>query len=651
MAAGGDTDSRDQAVICSICLEEYVDPKLLPCFHTFCVECLEQHAGRTTTSGHFPCPQCRQSVKLPGKGVQGFQTNFYITNIREKGKTNSSETEKKIVPKSQSVCNICKNGVAKFECRTCRKNLCNGCKKSHKKPKSHRNHHVVLIQEESAAAEAGEYLLCPKHHARGEILIYFCLRCNVPICMSCKLTAHEGHRSEDLEDRINTIKKDLRECNFEAQRMCHTLEDLKDKGVKMQVRCQGKVDEVMEQISNDRETVLKIVTVRSKCLEGKLQRRAKSSFETISTHLEKIDTGLKQLDEVKNKITNTLEKGSYQEMQNNHRELKKRLDSLKKDLPGPLEVSSDFAYETSRSDRSRVTQIDAVLGRLHTYVAESDRGLVPRGTKFLATFRVPKGNLKARSLASSNTGIIVCYDPCLSELDIVSTTGSMINTYSINFEVSSVTVSESGSVFLASGSKKLIQILMVDLYHLVPLAEDLPIAPSAITTTEETIVAIGSSKASKAGIINIQIDGGHVSWVFNDEKGTVFKKPADVALRRKGNQSMVIVTDPNAHRVVFLSKQGCSYHITKIYSGEGLHHDEEQFCPHGVCVDKLGNILVADMSSQAVIQLSWKGKLMDDHTLMFDQGFIPKSLASTPECNLIVGSSDGMVKVIKRANP
>ncbi|XP_046576380.1 uncharacterized protein LOC124284341 [Haliotis rubra] len=305
----------------------------------------------------------------------------------------------------------------------------------------------------------------------------------------------------------------------------------------------------------------------------------------------------------------------------------------------------------SGSDRSRVTQMDALLGRINTYAAESDKGLVPRGTKFLATFRVPQGHLKARSLASSKTGIFLCYDPCLMSLDFLSTTGSMIDRHSINFEVSSVAVNESGSVFLASASRKLINILMVDLCIQLPLAENLPILPSAITATEETIIAIGSSKESKAGIINIRKDGGNVSWVFNDKMGTVFKKPADVALWSKSNQTMVIVTDPKAHRVVFLSKQGCTYHITKIYSGEGLHQDTEQFCPYGVCVDKLGNIFVADMSSQAVIQLSWKGNLMDDHTLMFDQGFIPKCLASTPECNLIVGSSDGMVKVIKRANP
>ncbi|XP_067686002.1 tripartite motif-containing protein 2-like [Haliotis asinina] len=651
MAAGVDTTSYDQAVICSICLEEYINPKLLPCFHTFCLECLEQHAGRTTTSGHFPCPQCRNNVKIPAKGVQGFQTNFYITNVREMSRTNPSQAQQEVIPKSQNMCDICKKGLARFDCRTCHKYLCNGCKKNHKKPKSHRNHHVVLIREESAAAEVGEIQLCPKHHSRGEILIYYCLRCDVPICMSCKLTAHEGHKSEDLEDRVNMIKKELRECNFEAQRMCHKLEDLKDKGVKMEVRCQGKVDEVMEQISSDREAVLKLVTERSKCLEGKLNKRAKACFNTISAHLEKTDISQKQLDEVKNKITNTLEKGSFQEMQNSCKEVKKRLDGLKKDLPGPVEVCSDFVYEMSRSDRSRVTQIDALLGRINTCAADLDRGLMPRGTEVLATFRVPQGHLKARSLASSEAGVFLCYDPCLRSIDVLSTTGSMIDRHSIDFEVSSVAVSESGSVFLASASKKLISILMDDMYFLSPLARDLPICPSAITATEETIIAVGSSKESKAGIVKLRRHGGYLSWVFNDKMGTVFKKPADVALWSKTNQSMVIVTDSKAHRVVFISKQGSSYHITKIYSGEGMHQDAEQFCPYGVCVDKLGNIFVADMSSQAVIQLSWKGNLMDDHTLMFDQGFIPKCLASTPECNLIVGSTDGMVKVIKRASP
>jgi RING-type zinc-finger len=35
---------HDQYLICKICLEDFKDPKCLECMHTFCEECIENHA-------------------------------------------------------------------------------------------------------------------------------------------------------------------------------------------------------------------------------------------------------------------------------------------------------------------------------------------------------------------------------------------------------------------------------------------------------------------------------------------------------------------------------------------------------------------------------------------------------------------------------
>ncbi|KAI8482308.1 hypothetical protein Bbelb_399990 [Branchiostoma belcheri] len=46
---------------CSICLELFTRPKMLPGQHTFCQDCLQDHAGRR---GTFHCPNCRQQSVL-----------------------------------------------------------------------------------------------------------------------------------------------------------------------------------------------------------------------------------------------------------------------------------------------------------------------------------------------------------------------------------------------------------------------------------------------------------------------------------------------------------------------------------------------------------------------------------------------------------
>eukprot|EP00058_Branchiostoma_floridae_P018626 XP_002604115.1 hypothetical protein BRAFLDRAFT_71597 [Branchiostoma floridae] len=51
---------------CSICLELFTRPKVLPCQHTFCQGCLQDHAEVRVP---FQCPNCRQQVSLPPQGV------------------------------------------------------------------------------------------------------------------------------------------------------------------------------------------------------------------------------------------------------------------------------------------------------------------------------------------------------------------------------------------------------------------------------------------------------------------------------------------------------------------------------------------------------------------------------------------------------
>ncbi|KAI8497218.1 hypothetical protein Bbelb_251670 [Branchiostoma belcheri] len=66
---------------CSICLELFTRPKVLPCQHTFCQDCLLNHAGR---GGTFQCPICRRQVRLPPQGVADLPDNLMAANMCER---------------------------------------------------------------------------------------------------------------------------------------------------------------------------------------------------------------------------------------------------------------------------------------------------------------------------------------------------------------------------------------------------------------------------------------------------------------------------------------------------------------------------------------------------------------------------------------
>ena len=64
---------------CSVCAEMMVDPKMLPCIHTFCFKCLDQHWKDKQSGDKVPCPLCRKEFEIPTGGIGNLQSNIIRT--------------------------------------------------------------------------------------------------------------------------------------------------------------------------------------------------------------------------------------------------------------------------------------------------------------------------------------------------------------------------------------------------------------------------------------------------------------------------------------------------------------------------------------------------------------------------------------------
>ena len=92
---------RDVASVlqCGICLEEYKDPRALPCLDSFCLRCLKRRISATTdTGGSFHCPKCGDKFTRPEGGVEKFPMNFFLNSLKDAATSTSKHLEGPEVP-------------------------------------------------------------------------------------------------------------------------------------------------------------------------------------------------------------------------------------------------------------------------------------------------------------------------------------------------------------------------------------------------------------------------------------------------------------------------------------------------------------------------------------------------------------------------
>lgn len=81
----------EDELTCPICYSIFEDPRVLPCSHTFCRNCLE---NVLQASGNFyiwrplriplKCPNCRSIIEIAPSGIESLPVNFALRAIIEK---------------------------------------------------------------------------------------------------------------------------------------------------------------------------------------------------------------------------------------------------------------------------------------------------------------------------------------------------------------------------------------------------------------------------------------------------------------------------------------------------------------------------------------------------------------------------------------
>ena len=201
-------EALEREITCAICHDYYQEPKVLPCSHYYCKECIHKMASRTGSNHPFSCPECRAPSSLPQGSLEKLPTAFFVNRMKE-----VYSQLQKAHGKVQAMCEACGNSMAKEFCRQCAKFFCEDCTRSHQQLKRLFPNHKIVSMDELKEGIANDMPSldvpvqpCEEH---DEPLKMFCFDCRTLICHDCALKTHFGHNHEFVKKVAPAVKREL----------------------------------------------------------------------------------------------------------------------------------------------------------------------------------------------------------------------------------------------------------------------------------------------------------------------------------------------------------------------------------------------------------------------------------------------------------
>ncbi|XP_078584675.1 E3 ubiquitin-protein ligase TRIM32-like [Branchiostoma floridae x Branchiostoma japonicum] len=225
-----------EELTCSICLELFSRPKILPCQHTFCQDCIQFHA---LVQIPFQCPVCRQQVRLTPKEVPGMQDSRIVANLCERLKKQETlPGEVREQHQSKNRCSLHSSRELKLYCKQCQMPVCELCLEE-----THENHRTTTVNVAARERSSTDQALINEGR---NILESYC-------SFIRDLRETEKTLNEQKQQRDNSI---IQAYNQMVKTMVQQLKQSKDH---LLAESQQNHSENLERIQNGRDTLLEDV--------------------------------------------------------------------------------------------------------------------------------------------------------------------------------------------------------------------------------------------------------------------------------------------------------------------------------------------------------------------------------------------------------
>ena len=301
-----------EQLTCSVCLDQYTNPKLLECFHVFCENCIKPLPVRQTPQGQVvECPNCRQPTSLPQSGVTSLRGAFLIHHLFD-----IHDTLQKVSAPTQTQCNKCKKRDSSYYCRTC-KFICEKCKDFHSEWEDFSTHEIINLEQLTAdvvnrVSPAKKVLQCTSHPEK--LVDLFCETCEEMICSYCIVKVHRDHQYDLVRDAFPKHKDEI----------VAALQPVEQQLASVNQGLEG-LDILCGQISDQRQTlksqvkstmhqIHQALEAREEELLSKIDRMADQKLKNTAAQKDRIELFATRLKSCHDFVQESLKTGSQEEV-------------------------------------------------------------------------------------------------------------------------------------------------------------------------------------------------------------------------------------------------------------------------------------------------------------------------------------------------
>ncbi|KAL8571845.1 hypothetical protein ACOMHN_033372 [Nucella lapillus] len=648
---------------CSQCQQHFTAPTLLPCLHAFCAACIDALPRSHVTNGNnnkmvqLTCPLCQSAVSTPPH----LSADPFLQSLCQLHSAKHS---------TGRVCSYCKfdgkSEPADSLCLDCADDLCQSCAKAHRKTRVTRDHVLAphaqiqrgLYDHDIRATHA---LRCPHHGSQVEDL---CCHCLTLTCKACQTDGHRGHALETMETALTRLRPEAQSFVRGLKKRGPALTEYQEFLHTRLLQLEDSQSRVTSSVREQAEAIHTLVDQHRDALIEELHAAFTRESAEIASRIKDLDIAKQSLDTNARFLTHLLALGSPCEVLTLHPSVMTRLKQLihmptntlthRLDLafhPGPANPQNmHIMYGKLDMNRIPMDQEDDVPRMrlsISTLLPEPleppslicslqvkqtvetkqvwPSGLDVRKEKMVV---VDRDNKKVKIFDCTSTPPTLKFQFCgKAEHQLVNPFDAVL------LEDGVVVVSDHGAekvkVFDVTG--RWIGDLHGEFRH-----------PRGLAVTGQGQVVVVDGLLQRLTVHDPD-SGKLVSTIPTQESSDGSQPLVDPFYVAVTEQGHFVVTDHAAPNIKVFSKDGASIITYGTYGTSA----SEVLKPYGVCIDRYGQVLIADSDNHRVHLLLPDGTFSRFVLTHLHKVSHPISVATNTDGHLLVGEAFGTIKIFK----